>query len=72
MGVINCSDCGIVILKKYIDLCSDCIKHQREDLMKIKEYLVVHQSANVIEVMHSTGLTLNRIRELTKEHSLTR
>ncbi len=69
MGVINCSDCGLVILKKYIDLCNDCIKLQRDDLTKIKEYLVIHRNASVIDVMHNTGLTLNRIRELTREHS---
>ena len=69
MGVINCMDCGKVILKKYLDLCNTCMESQKKDLIIIKEYLVTHKSANVMEVIENTGLSLTRIREVTREYS---
>lgn len=53
------------MLGRRIQLCDDCIESQKEDLLKIKEYLSKNRTASVMEVVQHTGLSLNRIRQLT-------
>ncbi|KIL35659.1 hypothetical protein SD71_12225 [Cohnella kolymensis] len=65
MSVVNCRDCGKVMLERRIRLCNDCIESQKEDLLKIKEYLSNNREASIMDVVQHTGLSLNRIRELT-------
>jgi len=69
MMLINCTGCGtlIVNVSKYGgDLCSQCQHRQMEESRAIKDYLLDHPKASMIEVYHHTRIPLKRIRKIVQ------
>ncbi len=64
MTLINCMNCGQLIVRKSFHLCSGCLLAQQEDVKKIKTYLSTHPWASMIEVQRMTGVSLKTIRAL--------
>lgn len=65
MGIMNCLNCGKVILETRIDLCKDCLREQEKDFRRVKDYLLAHPRASLMEVIQRTGVSLKTVKELT-------
>ncbi|WP_248928797.1 hypothetical protein [Paenibacillus hamazuiensis] len=65
MNLTNCACCGKLLLTGYEKRCRDCMQLYLEDSRKIKQFLLTHPRASVIEVCNQTGISLKRIKEVT-------
>lgn len=70
MELSNCRSCGKLILTKSSLFCEICNKAQKNDLQKIKEYLLEHPQATLMEIHEFTGVTLKAIKELIMEEKI--
>lgn len=70
MVMINCLNCGQLMLAKPIHLCSNCIKVQQEGFKKIKAYLANHPRASLMEVQQMTGVSLKTIGALLSDQPI--
>jgi len=52
----NCPKCGKLYVYTGRFLCPACIAAEEEEFQKIKEYLLEHRGANVLEVAQATGI----------------
>lgn len=64
MDLINCVNCGRLMLRKSAQLCPDCLIIRQEDIRKIKAYLATHPGASVMEVQKMTGIPIKTILEI--------
>lgn len=70
MDLMNCSDCGTLMVKKQSQLCNHCEKVQREAFRKIKDCMAAHPWATVMEIQRLTGISLKTINAFTAINSL--
>lgn len=70
MALINCLNCGRLMLEKPSYLCKDCLKQQQEELKNIKAYLAKNPCATLIELQRDTGVSLRTIRAFISDSGL--
>lgn len=65
MELINCVNCGRLMLRKTAHLCADCLIIRQEDIRKIKAFLAEHPGASIMEVQRMTGVAIKTILEIS-------
>lgn len=64
MNLINCTDCGRLLVSSFEKQCRSCMQLYLEDTLKIKHFLSANPKASMMDVYRQTGVPLKRIREL--------
>jgi predicted amidophosphoribosyltransferase len=64
MILSNCSSCGKLQLQQAEALCLDCFKQFIEDTHTVKNFLNQNPYANMMDVVHQTGFSLKKVKEL--------
>ena len=68
MNVDNCKGCGRLKLKKPGHLfCADCMSAQSDDLRKIKEYILRHPLATVLDIHREAGVPIKAIHDFIRD-----
>ncbi|MEX2416452.1 MAG: hypothetical protein WD424_09935 [Paenibacillaceae bacterium] len=68
MSLINCLDCGKLIIPKHTEeLCPDCNHIQKERANAIKAYIYNNPRATRMDIYMETGISLRIIDRLSKE-----
>ncbi|HZG85671.1 hypothetical protein [Paenibacillus sp.] len=68
MSLDNCSGCGKLVLKKPGHLfCPSCMAAQSESLWKIKDYILRHPLATILDIHRDTGVSLKAIQDFIKD-----
>jgi phage FluMu protein Com len=66
MSIINCLDCGKLMISKYTEkLCPDCELIQKERVYIIKAYIYNNPRATRMDVYLETGIPLRIIDRLS-------
>ncbi|SFL72908.1 hypothetical protein SAMN03159341_10933 [Paenibacillus sp. 1_12] len=64
MVLSNCSSCGKLQIQHAEILCVECLKQFIEDTHTVKNFLNQHPQANVMDLVHHTGLSYKKVKEL--------
>ncbi|GGG17421.1 hypothetical protein [Paenibacillus abyssi] len=64
MNVINCTHCGQLILTTPSKLCASCLTKEHQEVQKVKQYMAENPRASYMEVVHSTGVSIQTVRSL--------
>jgi hypothetical protein len=70
MALVNCKQCGKLHLQKSSSLyCTDCIGHNNQLSLAIRNYLKTHPRATVMDVHREMGVPLGKVLEYQREHA---
>jgi hypothetical protein len=67
MPLINCKQCGVLVLNAKTDYCHDCQVERDNCFFTMRNYLRKNPKSTVWEVHEKTGIPLSQILQLNKE-----
>ncbi|MNJ45139.1 hypothetical protein D3C77_402230 [compost metagenome] len=67
MALINCDNCGVLMIWKPTHLCGECLKFRLGDVSKVKAYVAEHPQASIMEVERMTGVSLKTIQDIASD-----
>jgi hypothetical protein len=67
MSLINCKQCGSLVLKIKTDYCQGCQTDRDNSFFKLRNYLRENPKCTVWEVHQKTGIPLAQILQFNKE-----
>jgi hypothetical protein len=71
MTLINCKECGNLVLKNKTDYCPNCQAERDNTFSKVRNYLRVNPQSTVWEISQKTGVPLAQILQFNKEEYYT-
>lgn len=70
MEIKNCKRCGRIFQYTGVGICNGCISQDDEDFRKVKDYLIDHPGAALLEVSERTGVEMKVITRFLREGRL--
>jgi uncharacterized OB-fold protein len=67
MPLINCKQCGNLVLRTKSDYCPECQLERDKCLFKVRNYIKVNPQSTVWEIHEKTGIPLAQILQFNKE-----
>jgi len=68
MNVDNCKGCGKLVLRKPgHPFCPGCAASRAEELKKIKDYVLRHPFATILDIHRDAGVPLKAIHEFIRD-----
>lgn len=72
MSLVACKNCGSLLKGSDVEIgyCKPCNILHKRDYTTLKEYLKLHPSACIIEVVNNTQLSLRVINKMIEEEKI--
>jgi ribosomal protein L37E len=67
VDISNCTRCGQLIFHSRSSFCKPCLEEQKPDIEKVRDYLMTHSNATLLEVHNETGIPLQTLQALIKD-----
>jgi uncharacterized membrane protein YvbJ len=71
MALINCKECGSLVVKNKTDFCAQCQSENELYFSQMRQYLRKHPQCTVWEMSQKTGIPLAKILKLNKAEYFT-
>jgi predicted Zn-ribbon and HTH transcriptional regulator len=67
MSLINCKQCGVLVLKIKTDYCPECQSERDNCFFELRNYLRINPKCTVWEAHQKTGISLAQLLQFNKE-----